>query len=377
MTPLNRLSLVPLMLGGALLLSTIGCGDADVRNEPLDDSQIWGETGDQVNVSDPVAFVKREDGLAYGLPRPGERGIADLIARMDAEPTGFDEPDLFVAPGIDPPTDQCRGGDVTTFQELPMTLEVVVTLYPRRYMKPQICGQDERHYGNFTVTDDTGGMIVLRDSRVAPYTYGDRLRLTVRGVGRTFGATDDSKDTRVIVIADIEKLPTPPTSILYTEQEGPFGLDDVGQVRRVQGWVEQAPTNDNFNTMLITSAPVEPIEYNERLTGSLLQCVRTCEVDSNCPSVCPRTDDANPCAELCLGRCYRALEAEPDRNVNTLVDEIVAGLPACWVVSLDSELGRRGYTARAGQQIEAIGPVVHDFDRKIWVASPGQFTILE
>lgn len=369
----------PLALFAAALLLLLagGCGDTDVRTDPLGEEEIWTDDVDQIEVQDNVSFSNRADGLAYGLPRPGEPGIADLIARMDAEPAGFDEPDLFVAPGIDPSTDQCRGGDVGTFTELPMTLEVVVTLYPRRYMKPQICGQDERHYGNFTVADDTGGMIVLRDSRVAPYTFGDRLRITVRGVGRTFGAYDDTKDTRVIIIADIERIPGDTTPILYTDQQGPFGFGDVGQVRRIRGTVEQPPTNDNFNTMLIASEPIARIEYNERLTGPLLQCVRTCEAGNNCPSVCPRTDETDLCGDLCLSRCYRALEEEPGANVNTLVTEIVEGLPACWQVSLDTELGRRGYTARPGQTIEAIGPVVHDFDRKIWLGSSSQFTILE
>ena len=67
-------------------------------------------------------------------------------------------------------------------ESLPMTVEGIVTTYPRYFQKKLVCGEDERFYGSYFLQDSTGGILVLRDSRIANFTFGDRVRLKVRGI---------------------------------------------------------------------------------------------------------------------------------------------------------------------------------------------------
>lgn len=338
----------------ALALVTAACS-GELRQEPLSVDEIWdGEAAPNIPGED-IAWAERGVEGVYGLPREGEPGIADLIAILPTEALGVGDSDMFVSPDTGFATDQCRGGAPTVTSELPMTIEAVVTLHPRQYMKVTICGQDERHYGVYTVEDDTGGIIVLRDGRVAPFSFGDRVRMTVHAATLTFGR---EVDTRAVLVADVEPLPDPPDPILYRTSTEPFTTDDIGQVLQVDGYVHVEPTNLNFNSMILTSEPYSR-DQGEGATGELLQCIRTCEV---------RCLDDCPSPEACAGIC-------PDLCVRNESEFVEADLPVCWMIGIDAELGRRGFQPEYGSRVRVRGPVVNNFDVQMWVISPGQATV--
>lgn len=340
-----------LTLAGIALL--VAC-NGDVREGTVPNEAQFPPSVEQVNVTEPVPFTARSASKTYGLPRSGKKSVADLLALVPTNPSRSDS-NMVIAPGQPFPTDQCQGGPATESAELPMELEVVVTLQPRQYIKTPVCGQDERNYGSFVVEDDTGGIVVHRDSRVTPYNVGDRLKLKVRGISFTYGADD-----RAITIADFEYLPVAEADarILYSETTASFTSADVGRTRRVEGFVAQPPTNSNFNAMVLTDrllpavAPETPIdavciEYCR--TPCTLQCVSDNDV------MCAKTI----CPALCQGK-------------NVTFDG--SKLPACWNIAVDVELGRRGFSAPVGQHALVTGPVVKGFSSYvIWMARLGQF----
>ena len=346
-----------LVLHRALLVgscvSLLAC--AEVRDTPVSEDEIWTEAPESVEVDAVIAYGNRGDGESYGLPRDGMPSMQDLFAVFPDEGLSGREPNIFVSPDVHIPTDQCRGGAPVVVPELPMTIEAVVTMHPRQYMKVEVCGQDERHYGVYTVEDDTGGIIVLRDSRVAPFTFGDRLRLTVEGVTLTFNS---EVDTRAILIADVEVIEEAGTTpVLYEELTEPFSTDHVGQTRQIEGYVHVESSQLNFNSLVITSDLVSQRNLGEEFTGDLLQCVRTCEVQ--CTERCP---SAEACADIC-----------PDACVSAGTDTVdPAELPVCWQVGIASELGRRGFAPPYATPIRIRGPIVNSFDIQMWVISPGQ-----
>ena len=214
-----RLSSVILIALGAALIACSG----DLREEPVVDS-IFDEPVEQRPVSEPVMLVERADDVRYGLPRDGQPGIGDLVALLPQESVGAGESDLWAAEGDAP---RCPDPNrVTVLPELPMTIEGVVTLHPRQYLKVPVCDQDERKYGSYVVEDDTGGIVVLRNSRVAEFSAGDRVKLTVRSMMFTF--RDPS--TRVVLSADVERLDPPDGSrgmVIYETINRLIGLEDI------------------------------------------------------------------------------------------------------------------------------------------------------
>lgn len=344
----------------ALLAAFVAAACGEVRETSVPLEQISPVEPVEDAIDESIAFESRAE-FAYGLPRDGQAAIGDLVALFPTEPTGFDEPDVFVAPGIEAPTPSCRGGAFVELDELPMEIEGIVTLHPRQYMKVPICGQDERHYGVYTIEDDTGGVVVLRDSRVAPFTFGDRIRLRVEGIMLTFGL---ETDTRAVLISDYTVLSDPPPSgdgiaapgtVLYEATEEPFGDDDITRVKQIEGFVFQVPTNDNFNSMIITSTDVAP-NPGATLEGEQLTCVRSCQLPcrSNCSS-------GAVCEAMCRDLC--------SDNDNVFDAEL---LGTCWNVGIDAELGRRGFQPEFGTRLRVRGPVVNSFDVQIWVNSLGQ-----
>ena len=354
------------LLAGLLALGVAGCGE--LRDQPGDLNELFPGEAIEDTVDESITFASRAD-VMYGLPRDGMASVGDLIAVFPTEPTAVDEPDIFVAPGVEAPTDQCRGGGFVQSDGLPLELEVVVTLHPRQYMKVPICGQDERHYGVYVVEDDTGGIVVLRDSRVAPFTFGDRLRLRVDGVMFTFGL---ETDTRAVLISDYEVLSVSPAgdngapngTVLYQETDARFGADDIGRVRQVEGFIYQKPTNDNFNSTVVTSYEV-PAYGDDPLEGAALQCVRTCQL--RCRDACDGGDATGPiCDDACRDNCAQ--------NDNDFIED---DLPTCWPIGIDFELGRRGFSPDVGRRVRVRGPVVNSFDVQIWVNSLGQVEYLD
>jgi len=332
----------------------VGCS-VELSDEAIPVDEIWSTDPTSPEPDEEIAFADRDADQVYGLPREGGSSIADLIELFPETPLRGGDPDIFVAADTRVSTDQCRGGEPVELDELPMTVEGVITLHPRQYMKVQICGQDERHYGAYTVEDDTGGIIVLRDSRVAPFSFGDRVRVEVHALTLTFGP---ELDTRAILVADVEIVADlPEGEVLYQPLEEPFSSDHVARVHQVRGFVHVEPTNQNFNSMILTSSPIGRSAGGAEMTGELLQCVRTCEVRclDNCPS-------SEACADICPEACLRDGGAAVDP----------ATLPTCWMIGLDAELGRRGYSPAYGTELRVRGPVVNNFDVQMWVMSTGQ-----
>jgi hypothetical protein len=344
----------------ALLALAVAACSAEPRAGRVDPDDIWTEPGGPAPAPPPLDFADRADGKSYGLPRQGQPSIADLLALFPQAPLGVSDPDVFVAPGIEVATDQCRGGHVVTVDGLPLTIEAVVTILPRQYMKLPICDQDERHYGVFTVEDDTGGLIVLRDSRVAEFDLGDRIELTVSGITLTYGA---QLDTRAVLIAEVTPKGESGPVLFETAHEA-FTADDTGHVRRVSGTVAQVPTNDNFSQLVLTPRPLRTDVALGDLSGAALSCALTCQGRclESCGMAIPEL-----CDPACAGACRDLAPGE------TLPPEEV---PLCWVVGLGSELGRRGLTYPLGAHLQVTGPVVHSFDRQIWVLDQGQVETL-
>lgn len=341
----------------ALLFVFPAC--ADPREEPLPNESIW-EDGSEEVLTEPISFQERGGGASYGLPRGDADSFADLIDIFPEDGVGFGQPTIFGSDAYEGADDLCPTWARESTRRLPMTIDGVVTLHPRQYLKVEVCAQDERHYGTYVVEDDTGGMIVLRDSRVAPFTFGDRIRMTIDAVTLTFGGDGD---TRAILLADVEKLPSEDKTILFEKTREPFGTELVGRVHQVEGWVHVRPTNDNFNEMVLTSKAYESgIGAQTDLEGDLLQCVRGCEQTLSTSSICPVSD---VWSDVCVSECLEG-------TAPTASD-----LPACWRIAIDAELGRRGFSPEAGTKIRATGPIVNSFDYVMWVLSLGQIEYLD
>ena len=352
-------------LGVAIgLFSALGCAEPTNRVAP---EEIWDQPVEQIEVQEPVDFRERSDAVTYGLPAAGQPGLGDVVALLPGEGVGRDDPNMWVSESVQFPSDVCQGGGPAVVDDLPITLEAVVALHPRQYVKVPICDQDERNYGTFVITDDTGGIAVLRDARVAEFTFGDRVRVTVNGIMQAYG----DPGSRYIILADIEPLPAPldedgqpSRPVIYephVEANGAFELDDIGFVRRVEGWVAVAPTNNNFNDLVISSRPLAPTD----VANADAVCIELCR--SQCATRCPSSENA-VCTELV---CPEACQGEGTR---VEADD----LPACWAVGIDAELGRRGFGPQFGEHVAVTGPVVRGFQRQnIWMIRLGQFEALD
>ncbi|MCA9545405.1 MAG: hypothetical protein KC613_13470 [Myxococcales bacterium] len=349
----------------AVVASAAACASPnDTRTPPGD---IWSVAPEQRDVQEPVDFRERGPGVAYGLPAPGQPGLADLIALLPDEGVDRDAPNLWADAELTFSTDQCQGGGPNVVDDLPMEVEVVVALHPRQYLKVPVCNQDERNYGSYVVVDDSGGIAVLRDARTEPFTFGDRLRMKVRALMQAFG----DEGARYILVAEVEKLPVPLVDgqpdrpVLFErmgEADGPFQIADIGRVVRVEGYVITSPTNDNFNDLVISSQPIP--EGGSRATADGV-CLELC--NGACGARCSTEDNAycvdTVCPSLCQAEGARVTEDQ---------------LPVCWATSVDVELGRRGFSVERGAHIAITGPVVRGFQRQNqWVNRLGQIERLE
>jgi hypothetical protein len=334
----------------------MGCA-TDQGADPLADwaPTTGGTTED--SIEEPLNFIERDESTSYGLPREGMASVAELVELLPADEIERTNPNIFTAAGDELVSPQCQGGGSDTLTGLPMVVEGVVTLHPRLYIKTEICGSDERFYGSFVLEDDTGGILVLRDGRVAPFKTGARIRMTVRGLAVTFGR---DPDTRAVITADFEELPVATDSVLYAEQEGPFTAADVGLTRRIEGVVLQSPTNDNFSSMLIADRSLPPATDSFEAEAV---CLELCS--SDCNRICPSEGQ-----QVCRRGLCPAICESTGNQYNDGGEELLPGV--CWEVSLDAELVRRGTSPAIGTPMAVIGPVGNSFGRKIWVQRLGQ-----
>ncbi len=249
MKSMTHLVAAPFLLLSLLSLSVTGCGGP---SEPL--PERVDTTPDELPVEEPIAFTTTN----YAPSPQGYNSIAELRSQIDEDAFvwhGFAPGDEYPVKGDCEP-DRFRDQMPVTVPNLPMTVRGVVTLYPRYFMKPSICGQDERYYGSFFIQDESGGMLVLRDSRTAGFTFGDVVEFRVKGLMKFFDydAILSFDDLRVVT----DEVVSPDdedgkTDIYYQEINRPFAPTDQGSVMRVTGVVSQEATNNNFNEMRLTS----------------------------------------------------------------------------------------------------------------------------
>lgn len=349
-----------------LLVFAFGCAD-DLSRGPIPEDQRWPEAPEQLSVAEPVTYEERQGDTPYGLPTASASAIGDLIDLVAARaPERFSDPRTFTSlEGRFP----CPGGGVEVLPGLPVTIEGVITLHPRQYVKVPVCDQDEKHYGTFTIEDDTGGIMVLRDSRIAPFTAGDRVRMRINAVTYTY----IDPTTRTVLSADMELMDPPGADrervVYYERQTTPFSIADITQTKRIIGYVAQPPSNKNFSTMIIADkkfwddsdaaeqdnaqAPSEETDRSSRI------CMANCMGQCGCGfSVCQD--------RICPSFC---------RGPNPEFDP--AKMPMCWETSLDQEMVRRGLTYDTRTKVSVTGPVVDSYGLKIWIQRLGQVEVLQ
>lgn len=194
----------------------------------------WFDVGDNYDVQEPLAFTEEP----YGFPEAGDGGIAERLSPAFTFPRDFG---TRIATGDAPVGATCNGW---TFDDtLPVEVTGVVTLLPRYYFKTDGCdADDEKYYGSYFIEDDTGGMFVLGDSKVAHFDMGDTVTIRVRGVRRSFG--QNMVYVHEVLAADRTARP-----IRYVERSAPLGDDDINHVRRITGTVVTAP--DTFGEFFV------------------------------------------------------------------------------------------------------------------------------
>lgn len=335
------------LAGGVALAVTLAACSAEFVSPELDNREAEGSAA---LIAEPVRFETRFEGEGssfvehrYGLPVGDGSGVADLLDLIGAAGA-----DLAVAASDQPPGDVCDS--VATSPRLPMTITGVVSLASQKYLKVPVCGQDERFYASFVVEDDTGGIVVLRDGRISEFDFGDRVRLTVRGLLEPYAGQ------KYVLIAEAEKLEGS-EAVLFEATSEAFADADLGRTMRVSGYVLQEPTSDNFNAMVVSNRPLPEVGEGASTAVCRENCAGTCR--AKCPS-----DSANT---LCVERiCPAACAGGATFNADLLPT-------ACWNVSLEQELGRRGVKIPLGSHLSVTAPVVSGYGGlQQWVVRTGQ-----
>ncbi len=257
-------------------------------------------------------------------------GIATLTPLMENFTRKFAPSEVF-PPG-------CDGWEHDT--RLPREFWAMVTLHPRLYYKgvgctpnPQprnpITGQrldsEEKYYGNFFLEDDSGGIFVLNDSKVAHFRMGDRLRIRVNGVGERFGLQS-------IVSHEILEVDRGPYPISWT----PAG----------------STTCTTFSGAACADVQLDDPES----IANFIE--RDCSCTYDDPSL--------------VGRVLRAegvVFTETD-TFGTFFIETDSGDEI--QVSLDSELNRRKHRFAIGERVRVTGPVLNAFGNPIVILKVGQ-----
>ncbi|TXD33601.1 hypothetical protein FRC96_15575 [Lujinxingia vulgaris] len=233
-----------------LLIGSTGC----VEPEQGEDPGEYFSDGDYGQVQDPIAFSTTPYDFTGELPIEDLKGaFADEVVWV-----GFSPGEPYPVSGDCDPE---RDWDETipgVVNELPVEIEGIVTTHPRYFQKVSVCGVEQRYYGSYTLEDSSGGILVLKDSRIAEFEIGDRVRITARAIMKNFDSL------AVLAYSDEEVLNSPEerTPVHFEEVERSFRADeDVYEVRRVTGRVVLAPTNQNFNEMRIQSLEDPNIEW--------------------------------------------------------------------------------------------------------------------
>lgn len=255
---------------GTLLLCAVAALSAcdDLREKPEDPSEWWAD-GEDAWVEEAIDFTPDD----YALPASGTAGIGDFAEQV--YPVGDWDRDsprnlwsIKYAPGEGFDAD-CGGIEDST---LPYELEGIITLHPAWYIKSYGCAPDpdqtfppdseEKYYSSYFIEDRTGGLFVLFDSRVAPFTVGDKVRLKVRAVrsnhwddgGEYIGSQD------MIYAHDIVSIERGAAAVHYTEVDGALGIEHVNRVVRIHGTVVEI--DESFNNVTVQTASGAEVVYS-------------------------------------------------------------------------------------------------------------------
>lgn len=208
---------------------------------PEDYSDWYGPVGEAgEDVREPVEFTDQD--YVYPEAGPGVDSLDSL----------FEDFSRKYAPEDLPPNASC--GDWSTTSQLPKEVWAMVTLHPRYYFKTDGCDSqqddgdsEEKYYGSFFVEDSTGGVFVLGDSKVAHFDMGDRVKIRIRGIQRSFGLD-------MVVAHDIVEIDRGPYPIHYTEAPPLVNSEYpdeswIGTVVRAEGVVVNEP--DTFGEFTV------------------------------------------------------------------------------------------------------------------------------
>jgi hypothetical protein len=304
----------------AALALLASCADTDEGLNPAEIDERYGDV-----TTTPV--VEPYETTEQNYDFTGPTSIGDLKDLFEFPTISTANGPLVVpwfglSPGDPRPNPDAACGtfdnEVAEVTELPVTIEGVVTLHPRFFKKVNFCGSDERYYGAYFIQDSTGGLLVLKDTRIADFDAGDRISLRVRGISQQFGSRD-------IMIWDEEQVISQDNAIYADPVDDIPTVDDVGNVVKVRGIVVEPPTNSNFNNVCLMPE------------GST---------------------DTSVCDPRCLSsdQCFGYILAAFDR-----------------------EIGQRNPDPiEAGDLVELRGPVNDGFDGPtILIAEEGQYDIIE
>ncbi|RDV38127.1 hypothetical protein DV096_09945 [Bradymonadaceae bacterium TMQ3] len=247
---------------GALVALTLVGATACVEPELGEDPADYFSDGEYGQVQDPIAFST----TPYDFT--GEVPIEDVKALYPDEVVwfGFSPGEPYPVSGDCDPERDWDQTVPATLNELPAVIEGVVTTHPRYFQKVTVCGIEQRYYGSYTLEDASGGILVLKDSRLAEFDIGDRVRIKVRGIMKNFDSL------AVLSYSEEEVINTPDARIPvhFEEVERHFSAsEDVYQVRRVTGRVVLEPTNQNFNEMRLQSLEDPSVEWLVSLDAEL------------------------------------------------------------------------------------------------------------
>lgn len=287
-------------------MALVACGGPEEPDTSLD---AYG-TPTTTSTTEPVSYTDTPYDFTGTTP------IQDLYGLIDQS--------AFVWYGTSPdytypanaPCDE-RGNEIVSVPELPTEIEGIVTLHPRYFQKITFCGSDQRFYGSYFIQDSSGGFLILKDSRIADFVMGDRVKLKVTGLLKYF-------DSYAVLTHEDEEVVSRGHDV-YTEFIGDRELSaaDIGKTVTVRRELASDATNYNFSEMCL-------VEIGQPYSACDPSCV------------------AN---EQCLGSV---------------------------LVSLDREIEQRDpLVFHQGDILEITGPVVNSFGLRLLVARTGQISVVE
>lgn len=242
----------------AALVACVSLGSACVPDQAPEDPRDpdFYDPGEQVPVTEPIEFTDQNyDVISGDLTIAELRDLRDESAFVwygyapgDPYPFGAGR-----ALGQDCSPVEAFENVVSEVPELPATIEGVVTLHPRLLRSPRFCAGEDRFYGTYYIQDETAGVMVYKNSRIADFTFGDRVSLRVRGIS---AQKFSSMPAGVVGVTayDSETVVDRGNPIYYEATDQNFVAEDVGKVKRVTGRVVTEPTNQNFNALAIEHA---------------------------------------------------------------------------------------------------------------------------